>query len=112
MIGCGPTRTGTPGLMMPAFSPAIASERVAEIAFVVHRDRADQRERRPVDDVGRIEPAAEPGLEQQPVRRDAGKGEEGRGRGDLEEGDRIALVRRSQRPATSARKASLDRPAV
>ena len=35
-----PTTTGRPRLMMPAFSPAMLGERVAEELLVVHRDRA------------------------------------------------------------------------
>ena len=38
-----PTTTGTPGLMMPAFSNAIASQRVAEVLLVIERDRRDRR---------------------------------------------------------------------
>ena len=78
--------------MMPAFSPAIAaivSPRNAWWSSETGRDRGD---RRAADDVGRVEPAAEPGLEQHDVGRGAGEGEKGRRGRDLEKGDRRARV--------------------
>jgi hypothetical protein len=39
-------------------------ERVAEELLMVHVDRRDDREARGVDDVGRVEPPAEPDLQQ------------------------------------------------
>ena len=39
-----PTTTGTPGLMMPAFSAAISRKRRSEILLVVVADRGDRRD--------------------------------------------------------------------
>ena len=50
--------TGTPGLIVPAFSAAIAASVVAELGLVVEVDRGDRRDQRR-DDVGRVEAAAE-----------------------------------------------------
>ena len=66
---------------------------VAEVLLVVDGDRGDDGEARPVDDVGGVEAAAEPDLEQREVGRGLGHREEGGGGGDLEEGDRLAGVR-------------------
>ena len=44
-----------------------AGQRVAEIALMVHRDRRDQAQAGSLDDVGGVQPAAQPGLEQHPV---------------------------------------------
>ncbi len=65
-----------------------------------------------VDHIGRVEPAAEAGLQQQDVGRRAGEGEEGGAGGDLEEGDGLAAIgplafleqRRAARPRRSARR--------
>ena len=78
--------------MIPAFSPAIIGDGLAEELLMVEGDGRDDRDERPADDVGGIEPAAESGLEQQDVGRSPREREEGGGRGDLEEGDRIAPV--------------------
>ena len=88
--GCGPTMHGTPGFRMPAFSNAICASCSPKKALVIERDRRQRGQPRPRDHVGRIEPAAEPGLDQQSVGRAAGEREERRGRGDLELGDRQA----------------------
>jgi hypothetical protein len=61
---------------------------------MIEAHRRDRRQQRPVDHIGRIEPSAEPGLEQQDVGVRARKGEIGRGGRELEEGDRLALIRR------------------
>jgi hypothetical protein len=59
---CGAETTGTPGLMMPAFSAAISYNRLAQPLLVVEIDRRKNgNERR--DDIGGIEPATESGLE-------------------------------------------------
>ena len=57
----GAETTGTRALMMPAFSPAI-SRHVSQPLFVIVTDRRDYRDNG-LDGVGRIEPAAEAGLE-------------------------------------------------
>ena len=41
-----PTTTGTPGLMMPAFSIAISRERSSQVLLVVESDRRDGRDQR------------------------------------------------------------------
>ena len=58
---------GTPGFRMPAFSPAIA-------ASVLPRNETWSMEigviavgQRLLDDIGRVEPAAKPGLQQQQI---------------------------------------------
>ena len=61
---------------------------------MVERDRRDDVERRPLDDVRRIEPAAKPDLQQQHVGGVLGEGEERRRGRDLELGDVVAAVRR------------------
>ena len=60
--------------MMPAFSPAIERQRVAEeIHVVACRSGVIDAGRRRVDDVGGVEPAAEADLEQQHVGRVLGE---------------------------------------
>ena len=66
----------------------------AQLLGMIHRDRRDDRKRRPIDDVGRIEPTAEPHLEQKHIGRLLGKCEERRRRRDLELGDVVAAVGR------------------
>ena len=53
------SRPGRRGLRMPAFSPAIAVQRVAEELHVVEGDRRDRVSRRALDHVGRVEPPAQ-----------------------------------------------------
>ena len=53
---------------------------------VVVRNRCDDGQRGLGDDIGRVEPAAEPGLQKYEVGRRAGEGEKCRRRGDLEKG--------------------------
>ena len=67
---------------------------VAEILGMVAPDRGDHGAGRVVDDVGGIDPAAEAHFQQQHVGRAFGKQQQGSRRGDLEHGDRIALVGR------------------
>ncbi|GMA75727.1 hypothetical protein GCM10025880_21440 [Methylorubrum aminovorans] len=67
---------------------------VAEIFGMVAPDRGDDGAGRVVDDVGGIDPAAEADFEQQHVGRAFREQQQGRRRGDLEHGDRIALVGR------------------
>ena len=65
--------------------------------------------RRAVDHVGGVEPAAQADLEQHEVGRRAREGEKGRGRRDLEEGDRLAAVGLlALRPAARARRVVVD----
>ena len=59
---------------------------------MVERDGRDDRERRPLDDIGGIEAAAEAHLQDHRVGRVLGEGLEGGGRRDLEEGDGVAGV--------------------
>src|SRR3546814_7423891 len=54
-------------------------------SFVVDAERSDTRSRRGRDDVGRVEAAAKPNLDDAIVGGDAREGEEGGGGGDLEE---------------------------
>ena len=82
----------TPGFRMPAFSPAIAVDGVAEILLVVERDGRDDAEARRVNDVGGVEAAAEADFEQGEIGRRLGEGEKGGRRGDLEEGDLLAAI--------------------
>ena len=89
-----PTTQGTPGFRMPAFSPAISARVSPRYCWWSSETGVMTRQPRPVDDVGRVEPAAEADLEQRAVGRRLGHGEEGGGGGDLEEGDRRAGVRR------------------
>ena len=61
---------------------------------MIERDRRDDVEHGTLDDVGRIEPAAEADLEQQHVGRVLGEGEKRRRSRDLELGDVVAAVGR------------------
>ncbi len=45
-----------------------------------------------LDHIGRVEPAAQPRLQQQQIGRRLGEGEEGRRGGDLEQGDQLAAI--------------------
>ena len=64
------------------------------------------------DHVGGVEPAAEPHLQQQQVRAMVPEGMERRGRGDLEEGDRRAVVDGLAMGQARAQRLLRDRPAV
>ena len=64
--GSGAAHHRMPGLMMPAFSKAIAPSVVAELRLVIEGDRRDGGgDRR--DDVGGVETAAEPDFEHRDV---------------------------------------------
>ena len=70
---------------------------VAEIGLMVERDRHDDGDGRRLDDIGRIEAAAEADLDDGDIGRMFGKEQEGDGRQDLENGDLlpgIGLCRR------------------
>ncbi len=90
--GCGADHGANAGLQDAGLFAGDRRDCVAEEGLVVERDRGDRGHRRARDHVGRVEPAAEPGLEQHDIGRDAREGEEGRRRGDLEIGDRRALI--------------------
>ena len=104
---CGATMPGRPRFRMPAFSaaiPASVSPRNFSWSSVTEVMTAASGV---VDDVGGVEPAAEPHLEQAEVGRVAREEVEGDRRGDLEQGDRLAAVgaarpRRSRRSASSS----------
>ena len=83
---------GAPGLKMPAFSIAIFStvsprnsgwSREIEVTMVALGA---------LDHIGRVIAPAEPRLEQQPVGLRLAEQQKSRGRGDLEEGDRLLAV--------------------
>ena len=65
---------------------------IAEIGFVVERDRHDQRHDRPRDDVGRVETAAEPDLDDRQLCRVLRKQHEHDRRQDLEDRDRLTAI--------------------
>jgi hypothetical protein len=87
-----PTTTGTPRLMMPGLLGGDLTQRVAEELLVVHVDRRDDREAGLFHHIGRIEPPAEPDLQQGHVGRGFGEGDEGGGGRDLEIGDRVGAI--------------------
>ena len=84
---------------------------VAEETLVIERDRRQYRDDRALDHVGRIEPAAEPHLQQGCVRRRAAEGEKRRRRGDLEQRDRHVRVRPLTFLETGAQRIVLDQRA-
>ncbi len=59
---CGEETTGMPGLMMPAFSPAIRVRVLPEHCHVVVRKGSDHRHPR-CDHIGRVQPAAQAHLD-------------------------------------------------
>ena len=71
---------------------------IAEIGLVVERNRHDHRDRRLLDDIGGIEPAAEPDLENHGIGRLFGKEHEGHRRQDLEDGDLLSGIGRRHPP--------------
>ena len=91
-----PITAGAPGLKIPAFSRAISSRVVAEVLDVVDADRRHAGDQRP-HDVRRVEPAAEPRLDDRDVDVRAREEVEGHRRRRLEERRAEALDRR--RPA-------------
>ena len=89
---CSAQITGTPRLMMPAFSAAIFGQRVAEKFGVIDADRRDDAGQRLVDHVGGVEPAAEADFEQHHIGRMLREQTERRGGLDFEHGDRLAGI--------------------
>ncbi|MPL60817.1 hypothetical protein SDC9_06379 [bioreactor metagenome] len=83
---------GHAALQDPGLLAGDLGQGFAQKGLMVDRDRGDDGQRRPRDHIRRIEPAAEPDLEQGEIGRRAGEGQEGRGGGDLEEGDRGRAV--------------------
>ena len=79
-------------LQNAGFFQCDANEVGAKESLVVMRDWRDYGQGRPVDHVGRIEPAAKPCFQQDDVSRVFGEGEEGCGGRDLEKGDGFAFV--------------------
>ena len=88
---------------------------------MIEREAGDAAHRGAIDDVGRVEPAAEPDLENAGVGGRARKGQEGGGRGDFEEarldavagvddfGEQIAPARRRRSAVPAMRMRSLKR---
>ena len=76
---------GDAGLDDPGFLEGDLPERRAEMLLVVPGDRGDDRDER-ADDVGRVEPAAHPDLEDRDVDPALGELHERKGRQDLEVG--------------------------
>ena len=98
-----PMTKGTPGFAIPAFSPAMSLERVAQVLHVVELDLGDGADQRR-HHVGAVEPPAEAHLDHRDL--DAARGEvgEGDGGGGLEEGAAQLLDQRPQpRRSTSPR---------
>ncbi len=66
---------------------------LAQILLMIQRNRRDERQRGAFNDVGRIQPPAQPDLKQGVIRGCPGKGQQrGTGR-DLEIGDVLAAIR-------------------
>ena len=86
------TTAVTPALQDAGLLAGDGGERGAELVLVVERDGRDDGERRPRDDVGGVEAAAEAHLQDQRIGRMLGEGLKGGRRRDLEEGDGIAGV--------------------
>ena len=99
-IAASPTTTGTPGLMMPAFSPAIVASVVPRYCWWSKAIEVIAVDGRRCHDVGGVEPAAEADLEHRDV--DAGAAEQlegDRGRDFEERRLRLAARRRRSRPS-------------
>ena len=86
------TTAGTSRLRMPAFSAAICFDGVAEKFAVVERQAGDDARQRAFDDVGGVEPAAEPDFEEKNIGRMAREQQKRRSRLDLEHRDRRLAV--------------------
>ena len=84
--------TGTPRFDDPGLFGGDPGQRIAEELLVVHVDGRDDSQRRAVDDVGRIQPAAKADLEQGVIGGRLGEGQKGGRGGDLEIGDRVGTV--------------------
>ena len=61
---------------------------------MVDGDRRDRGQNGLGHHIGRIEPAAQPRLQQQQIGRRLGESQKGRRRGDLEQGDQLAVIGR------------------
>ena len=99
-------------MAIPAFSRAI-DRIVAEERLVIHAQAGDPAYTRPLDNVGRIEPAAEPDLEDAGAGRRASKGEKRERGRDLEKA-RLDLELASSTSVSSAASSSssISRPAI
>ena len=92
LVRLRPYHTWHAALQDPGLLKGNLAQRVAQILLVIDRHRRDHRQRRAVDHIGRVQPPAQPDLQQGVIRRAAGKGQKrGAGR-DLEIGDVRALV--------------------
>ena len=92
LVGLAGDDAGDARFENPSLFGGDFGERIAQVLLMVHGHRHDDRERRLADGVGGVEAAAEPGFQQHDVGGGAGKGQEGGDGGDLEKGDRAALV--------------------
>ena len=99
---------------MPAFSPAISARLEPEELLVVDAERGDPADQRPLDDIGRVEPAAEPDFDHGSVGGRSRKGEEGDGGRDFEEAglDAVAGVENFARASAASASSSISRPAM
>ncbi len=86
--------SGTPRLAMAAFSAAISASVSPKILLMVDADAGDAGDERAGDDVGRVEAAAEPDLEDRRVRWRACESDQRRSGRHLEEArlDPVAMV--------------------
>ena len=85
---------------------------VAEKRLVVDRDRHDQRHGRIVDDVGGVEAAAEPDLDDRGIGRMLRKQHEGHRGEYLEDGDRLAAIGLGDARHRFGKHPVLDQPAA
>ena len=104
------TTSGTPGLGDAGLLGGDLREARAEELLMVEAERGDAADQRPLDDVGRVEPAAEPDLDDAGVGGRSRESEEGGGGGHLEEAgvDAVAGVEHlaeQRRPARRPRSA-------
>ncbi len=83
---------GHPGLQDAGLLAGDGGECAAELVLVVERDGRDDRQRRPRDDIGGIEAAAEAHLQDHRIGRVLGESLKGGRCRDLEEGDGVAGV--------------------
>ena len=92
--------------------PAMSVRPVAEELLMVEREIGDPGDQRTLDDVGRVEPAAEPDLEDAGVGRRPGKGEDARPRSRLRRSSaRSRRSRRALRSSKCRQRLVLDQPA-
>ena len=83
---------GHGGFQNPGLLTGYCRDRVAKEGLVIERDWGNRGHSGAEDYVGRVEPPAEPGLEQDHIGGRAGKGEKGRRRCDFEIGDRRPAI--------------------